>query len=111
MHANSPLTVRGRMMLVDRIASGRPIAHVAAEMGLSRKTATKWWQRFQDEGPTGLEDRPSRPRRCPHRTPAGVELKILRLRRRRKLGPGPPGSPASWMCQHPPSTRSSRRPA
>ena len=70
MHANSPLTVRGRMMLVERIGSGRPIAHVAAEMGISRKTATKWWRRFQDEGPTGLEDRSSRPRRCPHRTPA-----------------------------------------
>ena len=86
MHANSPLTVRGRMMLVDRIASGRPIAHVAAEWRL-RKTATKWWRRFQDEGPAGLEDRSSRPRCCPHRTPARVELKILRLRRRRKLGP------------------------
>ena len=87
MHANSPLTVRGRMMLVERIASGRPIAHVAAEMGISRKTATKWWRRFQDEGPDGLEDRSSRPRRCPHRTPAKVEQKILRLRTRRKLGP------------------------
>ena len=53
MHANSPLTVRGRMMLVDRIASGRPIAHVAAEMGVSRKTATKWWRQFQDKAQLG----------------------------------------------------------
>jgi transposase InsO family protein len=87
VHANSPLTVRGRMMLVERIGSGRPIAHVAAEMGISRKTATKWWRRFQDEGPAGLVDRSSRPRRCPHRTPARVETRILRLRQRRKLGP------------------------
>jgi len=87
VHANSPLTVRGRMMLVERIGSGRPIAHVAAEMGVSRKTATKWWRRFQEEGPAGLEDRSSRPRRCPHRTPVKVEQKILRLRQRRKLGP------------------------
>lgn len=87
MHANSPLTVRGRMMLVERIGSGRPIAHVAAEMGISRKTATKWWRRFQEEGPDGLKDRSSRPRRCPHRTPAKVEQRILQLRRRRKLGP------------------------
>jgi transposase-like protein len=75
------------MMLVQRIDSGRPIAHVAAEMGISRKTATKWWRRFQDEGPAGLEDRSSRPRRCPHRTPAKVEKKIILLRQRRKLGP------------------------
>lgn len=87
MHANSPLTVRGRIMLVERVGSGRPIAHVAAEMGISRKTVTKWWRRFQDEGLGGLEDRSSRPQRCPHRTPAPVEQKILRLRTRRKLGP------------------------
>ena len=87
MHANSPLTVRGRSMLVQRIAAGRPVAHVAAEMGISRKTATKWWRRFCEEGPAGLEDRSSRPRRCPHRTPVEVEQAILRLRRRRKLGP------------------------
>ena len=100
MHANSPLTVRGRMMLVERIGSGRPIAHVAAEMGVSRKTATKWWRRFQEEGPAGLEDRSSRPRRCPHRTPARVEAKILRLRRRRKLGP----ARISSLLDVPPST-------
>ncbi len=100
MHANSPLTVRGRMMLVERIGSGRPIAHVAAEMGISRKTATKWWQRFQEEGPDGLEDRSSRPRRCPHRTPAKVEQQILRLRRRRKLGP----ARISSIVDVPPST-------
>lgn len=87
MHANSPLTVRGRMMLVERIGSGRPMAHVAAEMGISRKTAAKWWRRFQEEGPRGLEDRSSRPRRCPHQTPARVEQRILRLRQSRKLGP------------------------
>lgn len=36
------------MMLVERIASGRPIAHVAAEMGVSRKTATKWWRKCME---------------------------------------------------------------
>jgi len=75
------------MMLVERIGSGRPMAHVAAEMGISRKTAAKWWRRFQEEGPRGLEDRSSRPRRCPHQTPARVEQRILRLRQSRKLGP------------------------
>jgi transposase InsO family protein len=75
------------MLLVERIAAGRPIAHVAAEMGVSRKTASKWWGRFHAEGVAGLEDRSSRPRRCPHRTPAKVEQRIVRLRQRRKLGP------------------------
>jgi transposase InsO family protein len=87
MHANAPLTPRGRLILVERIASGRPVAHVAAEMGISRKTADKWWKRWLDEGEPGLEDRSSRPRRCPHQTPARVEQRILSLRRKRKLGP------------------------
>ena len=33
------MTPRGRMIMVERIAGGRPVAHVAAEMGVSRKTA------------------------------------------------------------------------
>ncbi len=87
MHANAPLTARGRLILVERIASGRPVAHVAAEMGVSRKTASKWWLRWLTEGEAGLEDRSSRPWRCPHQTPARIERRIVSLRRRRKLGP------------------------
>ena len=86
-HANAPLTSRGRLILVERIASGRPVAHVAAEMGVSRKTADKWWKRWLAEGEPGLEDRSSRPRRCPHQTPVRLERRIIGLRRRRKLRP------------------------
>ena len=41
--------------MIERIASGRPIAHVAAEMGVARKTADKWWRRWVAEGDPGLE--------------------------------------------------------
>jgi transposase InsO family protein len=103
VHANAPLTVRGRMILVERIAGGRPVAHVAAEMGVSRKTADKWWHRFCEEGEGGLFDRSSRPRRCPHRTPSHLERRIVRLRQRRKLGPARistvVGVPASTVHQ------------
>jgi transposase InsO family protein len=75
------------MILVDRIAAGRPIAHVAAEMGVSRRTAAKWWGRYLDEGDAGLLDRSSRPRHCPHQTPVRLERRIVALRRTRKLGP------------------------
>jgi transposase InsO family protein len=75
------------MILVERIDAGRPIAHVAAEMGVSRRTAAKWWGRYLDEGEVGLVDRSSRPRRCPHQTPARIERRIVALRRTRKLGP------------------------
>ena len=87
MHANARLTPVGRLTMVLRIESGRPVAHVAAEMGVSRPTAYKWWRRWQAEGVPGLVDRPSRALRCPHRTAAAVESAILELRQTLKLGP------------------------
>ena len=87
MHPNAKLTPAGRRILVERIASGRPAAHVAAEMGVARKTAYKWWCRWLAEGEASLRDRSSRPRRCPTQVPARIERRSDRLRRRRKLGP------------------------
>ena len=86
-HRNARLTPRGRHTLIERIQAGRPVAHVAAEMGISRAAAYKWWRRFRAEGWAGLQDRSSRPRRCPHQTPRVLERRIEQLRQRRKLGP------------------------
>lgn len=87
MHGNARLTIHGRRLLIERIQSGRPVAHVAAEMGVSAATAWKWWRRYRSEGDAGLWDRSSRPRRCPHQTPRRVEQRVEQLRRSRKLGP------------------------
>ncbi|MFD7463035.1 IS481 family transposase [Streptomyces sp. NPDC059868] len=86
-HRNARLTVHGRRLLIERVRSGRPVAHVAAEMGISRATAHKWLRRWRQEGDAGLHDRSSRPHRTPHRTPAAVEARVCRLRQDRKLGP------------------------
>ena len=40
-HRNARLTVHGRRLLVERVCAGRPVAHVAAEMGISRATLIK----------------------------------------------------------------------
>jgi transposase InsO family protein len=87
MHANAKLTPAGRLLLVQRIAAGRPIAHVAAEMGIARQTASRWWHRWLAEGAAGLSDRSSRPHRSPRCTPRPLQRRIERLRRRLKLGP------------------------
>src|SRR5918994_1017811 len=87
MHGNARLTPRGRLTLVMRIEAGRPVAHVADEMGVSRPTTYKWWRRWRAEGVAGLVDRSSRPRSCPHRSPAGLEAVVVELRRELKLGP------------------------
>ncbi|MFE5542178.1 IS481 family transposase [Streptomyces sp. NPDC056492] len=100
-HRNARLTVHGRRILVERVLAGRPVAHVAAEMGISRPTAHKWVRRWRAEGEAGLHDRPSRPHTTPHRTPAAVEAQVCRLRTGRRLGPariGPVlGLPASTV--------------
>jgi transposase InsO family protein len=101
VHGNARLTPVGRLTLVLRIESGRPVAHVAAEMGVSRPTAYKWWRRWRDLGEAGLVDRSSRPRSCPHQTSPEVEAAIVELRTLLKLGParigGQLGVPASTV--------------
>ena len=87
MHGNARLTPLGRLTLVLRIEAGRPVAHVAKEMGVSRPTAYKWWRRWLESGLEGLVDRASRAHRCPHRTSAAMEAAVEELRRELKLGP------------------------
>jgi transposase InsO family protein len=86
-NAKPRLSPWSRLLLVERVLSGRPAAHVAAEMGVSRATAYKWLRRFRDEGAAGLLDRSSRPRTSPHRTDPATEAAIVALRRDRRLGP------------------------
>jgi transposase InsO family protein len=107
-HANARLTPAGRMILCRRITAGRPVAHVAAEMGISRTCAYRWWTRYRQHGPAGLIDRPSWAHHHPRRTPAQLEAAVLELRRSRKLGPARiaplVGLPASTvyrvLCRH-----------
>ena len=87
MHANARTNLHCRRLLISRIQQGRPIAHVARELGISRQTAYKWWGRWRREGDVGLVDRSSRPRHSPTRTPRARERQIETLRRSRKLGP------------------------
>ncbi len=86
-HRNAPLTPQGRLLLCRRIATGTSIAHVAAGMNVSRRCASKWWHRYLELGADGLHDRSSRPRRSPGRTPERLEERIVRERRRDKVGP------------------------
>jgi transposase InsO family protein len=87
MHRNAPLTPQGRFRLCQMIEEGWTIASSAESMRISRQTAHKWWRRYQEAGMAGLEDRSSRPRRCPTKTPPKVERRVVALRRRHQLGP------------------------
>lgn len=82
-HRNSPLTPEGRKRLVERCRT-RPIAHVAAEMGISRATASKWVSRYHRYGELGLLDRSSAPARQPTATPGQIVKQIETMRREHK---------------------------
>lgn len=80
VHANARLTVHGRRLIVRRRSAGWAQAHIASAMGCSRKTVRYWIARFEAEGDAGLADRSTRPRSSPTRTPAAIEVEVLRLR-------------------------------
>ncbi len=82
-HRNAPLSVEGRRRLVTRCRT-RPIAHVAAEMGISRACASKWVNRWRRYGEVDLQDRPSNPHTSPNATPPEVIERIETWRRDNK---------------------------
>lgn len=82
-HRNAPLTAAGRLRLVRRCQT-RPIAHVAAEMGISRQCASTWVNRYRRHGERGLADRPSVPHHQPAATAPQVVTVIEQWRRRYK---------------------------
>jgi transposase InsO family protein len=87
MHQVRPrLSPFSRLLLVQR-AQHRPVAHVAAELGVSRQTAYRWVRRYRQHGEAGLLDRSSRPRTHPNRTSPAREAQILALRAAHRRGP------------------------
>ncbi len=83
VHQNARLTFACRVLLVQRIRSGRPKAQAARELGVSTKTADKWLKRFREQGVDGLRDRRSRPHRSPGATDEVLRTAVVALRRQR----------------------------
>jgi putative transposase len=70
------------LFIADHLRGTRSITELCSEYRISRKTAYKWIDRYIRRGPQGLEDRPRRPHRCPHATPAHVVTAIIEVRQR-----------------------------
>jgi len=62
----------------------RPIAHVAAEAGISRQCLSKWKARYDELGEVGLLDRASVPGSSPTQLDPQVVEQIEQLRREHK---------------------------
>lgn len=84
LHRNAKTTPKARTLIVQRIEEeGWTVGDTAVAFGVSTRTVYKWRTRQRAEGAAGMEDRPSTPRRIPHRTQGRREAAILRLRRQR----------------------------
>jgi transposase InsO family protein len=83
LHANARTCPNSRRLLVDRIEAGWSLMEAAEAAGISDRTARRWRARWRAEGPSGLLDRSSAPRRIPHKTPPERVAEIVRLRKLR----------------------------
>jgi hypothetical protein len=88
-HANARLTPAGRLLLCQRVAAGRPVAHVASEIGISRTCAYRWWAPL----PAARPGRPARP--AQHRPHASQAPAHQRRGRDRAATPGPQARPGT----------------
>ena len=83
-HKHAALTPIGRALLVSRVLEqGWKVAQAAQAGGVSERTGYKWLARFKTEGNAGLQDRSSRPHRCPHAAGSQERDQCEQLRRQR----------------------------
>ena len=73
--------VEQRYQAVLEVLAGATVTDVARRYGVARQTVHGWLRRYGSDGLAGLADRSSKPRSCPHQTPAEVEARIVELRR------------------------------
>lgn len=81
--------VEQRLQFVLRVRKEEvSIAQACREFGISRPTAYKWLERYDEHGLDGLEDRSRAPGHIPHKTDEKTEQLVCALRRKYpNLGP------------------------
>ena len=86
MHKNARLTPLGRERLAKMVLGGQTPQAASEAVGVCPGTARKWVDRFNKDGPAGLQDRSSRPHRLRQPTPQPLIERIESLRRQRMPG-------------------------
>ena len=81
VHRNAKTTPKMRQLIVTRAAQGWTYDQIAAALGISVRTVSKWMARSRQAD--GLSDGSSRPHRQPRRLAAPLEAAIVALRRTR----------------------------
>ena len=90
-----------RLVITAVVIQNRPVAHVAAEYGVSRSWLYELLARYRTEGEAVFEPRSRRPERTPNATPAEVVELIVELREKLSttgLDAGP--ETIKWHLEH-----------
>jgi len=69
------------MKFVVRLDAGESMSDLCREFGISRKTGYKFWERYKEQGPSGLEDASRAPKRVARRTAAEIEQALVEARK------------------------------
>ena len=72
-----------RVEFTIRASRGECLSSLCREYEISRPTGYVWLNRFRDQGVAGVEERSRRPHLSPRQTCAGLEARIVALRRQR----------------------------
>ena len=67
-------------------ARSQGIKAAAREFGASRNTIRKWLRRYVPGKPSSLAEFSRAPKSCPHKTPAGLEGQVVKLRKQTGFG-------------------------
>jgi transposase InsO family protein len=87
LHGNAALSLKKRELLVSRVVGENwSLTEAAAAAEVSERRAGEWVRRFKAEGPAGLLDRSSAPKRVHNRTDEARVQVIAALRRLRMTG-------------------------
>jgi transposase len=70
-----------RLRFVARLLEGETMTDLCLELGISRKTGYKLFNRYRDEGVEAFTDRSRRPVRYANQLPDAIERMIVRLKK------------------------------
>lgn len=85
-HANAALTPRARLTVAKLVTEqGVPVSEVAARFQCSWATVKRWADRYR--AGEGMQDRSSRPKTSPNKTPPETVKRVVSLRLRLREGP------------------------
>lgn len=77
-----------KKLIVEWLSGDFTVTELSERHGVSRRTAYKWIDRYESEGPDGLRDRSRRPRHCPWAAEPEVLEEACRIRMSRRTPVG-----------------------